>query len=228
MHVIDLSVTIHDKQGRLGLSAEFDTPYKFSECGWQGSTFSMFCHYGTHVDAPCHFIEGASSIDLAPLGKLIGPAALVDLSDHGREKGISGNTLEERGRHVRSGDIAILRTGWTDQHWGDDIFWKEGPYLGGDGADWLVERGVKAVVYDFAEEYAVRNKGFRGEDCEIHHKILGKDIYNIEYVHNLAAISQPRCAIVALPLKLAGLDGSPARVLAMEGIDLPAEFTIKT
>lgn len=31
MHVIDLSVTIHDKQGRLGLSAEFDTPFKFSE-----------------------------------------------------------------------------------------------------------------------------------------------------------------------------------------------------
>lgn len=226
MHVIDLSVTVHDKQGRLGLSAEFDTPYKFSECGWQGSTFSMFCHYGTHVDAPNHFIEGASGIDAAPLGKLMGPAALMDLSDHGREAGITGDTLESRGRHVEPGDIAILRTGWTDQHWGDDVFWKEGPYLAGDGADWLVERGVKAVVYDFAEEFVVRRKGFRGEECEIHHKILGKDIYNIEYVHNLAAISQPRCAVMALPLKLAGLDGSPARVLALEGIELPGEFTI--
>ena len=226
MHVIDLSFTVHDRQGRLGLSAEFDTPYKFSECGWQGSTFSMFCHYGTHVDAPNHFIEGAAGIDQAPLGKLMGPAALVDLSDHDREAAITGNTLEDRGRHVKSGDIAILRTGWTDKHWGDDVFWKEGPYLNPDGADWLVERGVKAIVYDFAEEYAVRKTGFRGEDCVVHHKILGEDIYNIEYVHNLGAISQPRLTIIALPLKLAGLDGAPARVLAIEGTDLPGEFSV--
>jgi arylformamidase len=82
------------------------------------------------------------------------------------------------------------------------------------------------VVYDFSEEYVVRRPGFRGEDCEVHHKILGAEIYNIEYVHNLFAISAPRCAIVALPLKLKGLDGAPARVLALEGLDLPGAFTL--
>jgi hypothetical protein len=29
-----------------------------------------------------------------------------------------------------------------------------------------------------------------------------------------------------LPLKLAGLDGAPARVVAIEGMDLPAEFAV--
>jgi len=105
--------------------------------------------------------------------------------------------------------------------------WKDGPYLAPDGADWLVERGVKAVVYDFAEEFIVRQKGFRGEDCEIHHKLLGRDIYNIEYVHNLAAVSAPRCALIALPIKLYGLDGAPARVVAIEGVELPGEFTVE-
>ena len=90
----------------------------------------------------------------------------------------------------------------------------------------LVERGVKAVVYDFSEEFAVRQPGFRGEDCPVHHRILGADIYNIEYVHQLAKIRAPRCAILALPLKLAGLDGAPARVVATEGMEFPAEFTI--
>ena len=226
MHVIDLSLTLRHGEGRLGLSVDFATPYRFADCGWQGSSFSMFCHYGSHVDAPNHFIEGAAGIDQAPLGKLIGPAALVELDDHGRAAAITGDTLEDRGRHVGPGDIAILRTGWTDAHWGRKCFWQEGPYLAGDGADWLVERGVKAVVYDFSEEYAVRRPGFRGEDCEIHHKILGADIYNIEYVHNLSAISAPRCAIVALPLKLEGLDGAPARILAIEGFDLPGAFTV--
>ena len=162
MHVIDLSIPVRDGEGRLGLEVRFDTPYRFEDCGWQGSTVSMFCHYATHVDAPNHFIEGGSGIDRAPLGKLIGPAALIDLSDHGANAGIGGDTLEDRGRHLRPGDIAILRTGWSDRCWGEPAFWNEGPWLRADGARWLVERGVNAVVYDFCEEEAVRAGAFRG------------------------------------------------------------------
>ena len=72
----------------------------------------------------------------------------------------------------------------------------------------------------------MRTPGFRGEDCIVHHTLLGEDIYNIEYVHRLPAISAERLAIVALPIKLAGLDGAPARVLAIEGFDLPREFEV--
>ncbi len=113
MHVIDLSVPIAHGDGRLGLQVEFDTPYTFEKCGWAGSTFKMFCHYGSHVDAPNHFLEGANGIDLAPLTNLMGPAAVVPLTDHGIDAGITADTLEDRGRHVRPGDIAILQTGWS-------------------------------------------------------------------------------------------------------------------
>lgn len=226
MKLIDLSIPIRNGDGRLGLEVSFETPYSFDEHGWQGSVFSMFAHYATHVDAPNHFLESGNGIDEAPLNRLMGPAAVIDLADHGRETGIRGDVLEDRGGHVERNDIVILRTLWTDKHWGTDAFWKEGPYLSPDGADWLVERGVKSVVYDFSEEYVVRTGDFRGEDCEIHHKILGTDIYNIEYVHNLGKITTPRTAIIALPLKLEGLDGSPSRVVALEGSDLPREFVV--
>lgn len=225
--VIDLSVPIHHGDGRLGTTVEFGQPYSFSEVGWQGSTFSMFCHYGTHVDAPNHFIQGGDAIDQIPISRLIGAAAVIDLTDHGENQGITGDTLEARGRHTHRGDIAILRTDWSDRYWGTDTFWTSGPYLTADGADWLVARGVKAVVYDFSEEYAVRAPGFVGDACVVHHKILGADIYNIEYVHRLHEISQSRVALMALPLKLAGLDGAPARVVALEGVDLPSELSVK-
>lgn len=227
MKLIDLSLPIRNGDGRLGLEVKFETPYSYPEHGWQGSTFSMFAHYATHVDAPNHFIENGDGIDKAPLNRLLGPAAVIDLADHGREAGIKGDVLEDRGRHVERNDIVILRTLWSDKHWGKDEFWKEGPYLSPDGADWLVERGVKSVVYDFSEEYVVRHGSFRGDECEVHHKILGTDIYNIEYVHNLGKISGPRTAIMALPLKLEGLDGSPSRVVALEGEDLPREFEVE-
>ena len=217
LELIDLSIPIRHGDGRLGQEVTFTTPYTYDNSNWQGSCFSMFCHYATHVDAPNHFIAGGKGIDEAPLSRLIGAAALVALEDHGREAAITGDTLEARGRHVRAGDIAILRTEWSDRHWGTDEFWREGPYLDLSGADWLVRRGIKAIVYDFAEEYVVRKPGFRGEECVVHHRILGEEIYNIEYVHNLGRITQPRLTIMALPLKLVGLDGAPARVVAVEG-----------
>lgn len=224
----DLSVPVRDGDGRLGLQVEFSTPYTYEGVNWQGSSFCMFCHYGSHVDAPNHFICDGISIENVRLDRVMGPAAVVELSDFGEDGEITGKTLEDRGHHVEKNDIAILRTGWSDKHWGKDTFWKKGPYLSPDAGDWLVERGVKSVVYDFSEEYIVgRNPAFRGEDCVIHHKILGNSILNIEYVINLAKIERPRCAIIALPLHLVGLDGSPSRVIALEGTDLPREFTIR-
>jgi arylformamidase len=228
MDVIDLSVPVRDGEGRLGLQVEFATPYSYESCGWQGSTFKMFAHYGSHVDAPIHFIRGGATIESAPLGKLMGPAGVIELRDHCKAVAITGDTLEDRGRHIEVGDIAILRTGWSDESWGEDRFWRDGPWLEPAAADWLVERRVKAVVYDFSEEYVVHlGHHFRGEDCVVHHKILGDEIYNIEYVHRLALIERPRCTILALPLKLVGLDGAPARVLAIEGLELPREFSIR-
>lgn len=225
--IIDLSLPIRDGEGRLGLENRLATPYTFENCGWQGTTFTMFAHMATHIDAPVHFIKGGKAIYEAPLERLIGPAGLVELDDHGRDAAITGDTLEDRARHLRRGDIIILRTGWSDKCWGTPSFWKEGPFLVPNAADWLAERGVRAVVYDFAEEYVVRQEGFRGEDCLVHHRILGEEIYNIEYVHCLSKIKRPRLAIIAFPLKLVGSDGSPARVVAIEGHELPSDFAVR-
>jgi arylformamidase len=226
-NLIDLTIPIRHGDGRLGKTVVFERTHTFAEYGWQASSFSIFAHYPTHVDAPRHFVEDGMTIDQVPLGKLIGPAALIDLTDHRREGKITGDTLEDRGRHIRAGDICILRTGWSDAAWGTESFWRDGPFLSPDGADWLVKRRVHAVVYDFAEEYSIRDPHARGENYVVHHKILGNDIYNIEYVQNLIKISQSRLTIIALPLKLEGFDGAPARVLAMEGVDLPGQFSVK-
>lgn len=227
MRMIDLSIPVSDGDGRLGLECDFQVPYTFENCGWRGTVLKMFAHYGSHIDAPIHSIPEGKTIDQVPLNRLVGPAAVVDLKDHGRQAAITGETLDQRGGHVERGDIAILKTTWTDQHWGTDMFWKDGPYLTADAADWLVERGVKAVVYDFSQEYVVHTPGFHGDDCVVHHKLLGNEIYNIEYVRNLDAIRDERVAIIALPLKLVDSDGSPARVVALEGIDMPREFEVE-
>ena len=36
-------------------------------------------HIGTHVDAPYHFVDGATTVENMPLEKYAGPAILLDL-----------------------------------------------------------------------------------------------------------------------------------------------------
>ena len=123
--------------------------------------------------------------------------------------------LDRRGVALSAGDIAVLRTDWTDRHWGTPAFWQESPYLTRAAAEWLVARRVSAIVYDFSEEYVVRKPGFTGADCEIHHTILGAGIYNIEYVVGLGAIPGATTTIIALPIRLTGVESAPARVIAL-------------
>jgi arylformamidase len=211
---VDLTLPVAQGQGRFGLQTEFETPITFDDVNWQGSVFRMFAHSGTHVDAPVHFIRGGLTIDRVPLDRLIGRGWLFDLTDRGAGEPIDVTHLESADPGLQSGDMAMLRTDWTDKQWGQARFVEDSPYLTLDGARWLVDHGVKAIVYDFSEEYVVRTPGFRGEDCKVHHLILSSGVWNIEYVTNLGALEGPAVTVVALPLKLTGLDGAPARVIA--------------
>jgi arylformamidase len=222
LKIVDLTLPARAGDGRFGQENEFlETPHTFATHGLQSSTFKMFAHFGTHIDAPRHFIPGGATIDQVPLESLVGRGALFDLSKIGDGSPIGAALLTRQDPGLAAGDIAILRTDWMDHHWGSEEFLSKSPYLSEDGANWLVEKNVKAVVYDFPEEYAIRIADFRGESCAIHHTLLGNDIYNIEYVINLAALTESFPTIVALPLNLVGMDGAPARVIAVEDVLTP-------
>ena len=50
--------------------------------GWYYSAnrFAMAEHSGTHIDAPIHFSKDAEPVDQVPMDRLVGPAAVVDVS----------------------------------------------------------------------------------------------------------------------------------------------------
>ena len=49
--------------------------------GYAVSSLAMGSHSGTHMDAPCHMIEGGKTAVDAPLNMLIGPCLVVDTDD---------------------------------------------------------------------------------------------------------------------------------------------------
>ena len=52
------------------------------------------------------------------------------------------------------------------------------------------------------------------DDHGVHQELLAKGVVIIEGLANLARIPAEMCWFVALPLALAGLDGSPVRAVA--------------
>src|SRR4029453_16094535 len=53
-------------------AARFERLYEVPRDPMNSTTMSMVCHYGTHVDAPCHFIPGAPAFHEIPLDRLCG------------------------------------------------------------------------------------------------------------------------------------------------------------
>jgi len=198
-----------------GRGVKYERLQTFEKDGWQGSYISVYAHEGTHIDAPLHEVKGGASIDQVPLEKLIGRGVLIDFSyKFGKGEPITDEDLENFGGEIRKGDIPVLRTDQTKK-WGQPDFYTTSPYLTRKACQWLVNKKVKANVFDFSIEYSVGRKGPILEP-NVHVLLLSRDIYNIEYVTNLDKLTQKTFTIIALPLFLVGVEGSPARVIAIK------------
>jgi len=216
LRLVDLTLPIVHGMGRRGVNIKFEQIQTFEKGGYQTSAAYIPVHVGTHVDAPLHFIKGGDSIEKVPLERLVGKAIVIDLASKGPNEAIKEADLKPFSHEIREEDIVVLRTDWTVKKWGKPDFFDASPYLDKEGAQWLAEKKIKAAGFDFAQEYAVRKAQFHTEECVVHNILLSNNIYNIEYLTNLNKLAKKRFTIIALPILLPGLEGAPARVIAIE------------
>ena len=202
--------------------------YGTTEGGWFYASYAFATaeHGGTHLDAPIHFAEGGLTADRIPLSGLIGPAAVVDVSDRATpDYLVSVGDLEsweaEHGT-LPDGGILLVRTGWSDR-WRD-----RSAYLGTDAtgpqavselhfpgidpeaARWLVDnRGVVAVGIDTPSlDYG------QSTDYGTHVTLYGENIAGFENVAALELLPERGSYVVALPMKIEGGSGGPLRIVA--------------
>lgn len=188
----------------------------------EATYFGMTVHGFTHVDAPRHFDPDGPTTDALSLDRVTGEAAVLDFSDIAANAPITASMIAAAGGHVGAGDIALLRTGWSDRVSIDaPEFWTEAPYVEAEAASWLRERGIKAVGFDFPQDHCIRDlvtgarQPTRAEHVT-HIELLCRGILLFEYLCNLTAITRPRVRFFGLPIKLAAADGAPARVIVLE------------
>ncbi len=166
------------------------------------SQLAFGSHTGTHVDAQKHIIDGGLAVDALPLDVLMGPAILVAVPDDvmavgERELRVHDLTGQQRVL-IRTRNSAFIR-----QH----DFVRDYTYLAPDGAMYLASLGVKLVGIDY-----LSIEQFHSGHHMTHRTLLGRNVVIVEGL-DLSVPPPGTYDLRVLPLRLAGLDGAPARAV---------------
>lgn len=215
--MIDLTLSL--TPGARGVS--FERTFTKERDGWNGSTWHLYSHSGTHMDAPLHFAAGSGTIDQVPLRSCIAPAWVVELRPCAMQAIHTPADLGPVRDRFRPGEALLLRTGWSD-HAATPSVYRDGlPRIGEALAQWCVDHRVSLLG---VEPPSVADVNNLPEVTRIHEILLAGGVAIVEGLAHLDRITDERVLFGALPLKLTGSDGSPVRAFALQGVD-PDAFT---
>ncbi len=217
--IIDLSVPIgEDTLSPPSVSTRLKlTQFHRGPGFWQASKVEMVLHTGSHVDFTRHVQAGGDTAVDVPLERACGEALVVDLSFAEANHKITIADLEAHAPEIRKGDIVLVRTDWTEKHWGDfPAYYLESPYCSPEAARWLIDKGAKAIGFDCFSEYCARLPDFTSEDFVIHKIILENGALLMQQMTNLSQLPTPgRFQFFAPFIKMREAEGSPVRYFAL-------------
>lgn len=168
------------------------------------SALQMGTHTGTHVDPPSHFVDGDITVDQLPLNVLIGKAYVVSV------RGAPAVTAE----HLQSAAIPedarrlLIQTDNSFGAWEKDAFTPDFVYLSPDAAQWVVQRGIQLVGFDYLSV-----EQFRAPEPLSHRILLAAGVIIVEGL-DLRQLESGWVRFICLPLRITGADGAPARAVA--------------
>lgn len=175
------------------------------------SSLAFTAHTGTHVDAPAHFVKDGGLVDALDLELLVGEVLVVDAGDASE---LSEEVLKEL--DIPPGTKRVLfRTrnsvGWQNN---ETEFTEDYVGITTTGAEWLVARGVRLVGTDYL------SVAKHSENVTAHQVLLSAGLILVETL-NLYHITPGSYELICLPLKIAGAEAAPARVVLIDRAGWP-------
>ena len=203
MELIDISPPL-----RLGMGVfPGDAAYQVSQtfaigpgCPVNVSSVAMSTHCGAHADAPLHYDSRGASIDELELGDFIGPARVIDA------RGAGALCQFEEIASALDGAPPRLLFRLTDRL--DPMLWPTGfRALAAEAIEQLAARGTRLIGVDVPSVDPETSK-----DPPSHMACNRHDIRIVENLM-LADVAPGDYELIALPLKLQGLDAAPVRAV---------------
>ena len=198
--------------------------FSIARDGFAANEVAFDEHTGTHIDAPSHFVAGASSGDRLPVDRLVAPLVVVSIAARAAKDADSLVTVDdvlrwekEHGR-VPAGALVAMRSGWDERVASRERFLNRdakgvmhAPGFSEQAARFLVaERDISAVGVDTLSLDAANAQKFVA-----HVVILGAGKYGVELMANLGRVPPAGATVIVGAPKHDGATGGPARVLAL-------------
>ncbi|MCI8646858.1 MAG: cyclase family protein [Firmicutes bacterium] len=164
---------------------------------------------GTHVDAPYHFSNKGATIDEMELDFFFGEAVVVRVTDKKAQEKITMEDVMPYDAKIKEGTIVLFNTNWYKKVGTEEFF--EHPYVSGEVAEYLVEKGVRFLCID-----TINADQTGGTEFPVHDLFSEKRLMIGENMAYFDKIDFENVLVAAFPLKIVGTDGSPVRAVAME------------
>ncbi|WP_103105517.1 cyclase family protein [Brevibacillus reuszeri] len=207
--------------------AEFTTLFNHDD-GFFAQRFSFAGQYGTHLDAPIHFVRNKRFLDELDLKELVLPLVVIDKSkeaEANHDYSISVDDIlkfeDEHGK-IEEGTFVALRTDWS-KRWPDKEAFNNKDADGNNHAPgWSLEalqflfqeRKIKAVGHETFDTDAsidyLKNGALLGE-----YYVLEQDTYQVELLKNLDKVPAKGAIIFNIVPKPEKASGFPARSFAI-------------
>lgn len=191
------------------LVVNFEEVKNFGRDGVREAILTVSSHSGTHIDAPSHFLKEGKTIDQIPLDRFVGDCKVLDMVLVLER--ITRDDFEQYDHIIQEGDIVLLKTVNSDLS-PTNKFSPHFVYLELSGAQYLIEKKVKAVGID----YLGIEHSQPGHPT--HENLMRADISIIEGLR-LGHVKAGKYFFVCLPLYTIGLEAAPARAVLF--VDAP-------
>lgn len=208
-------------------SAEFATLYDHDD-GFLAQSFKFAGQYGTHLDAPIHFVRNTRYLDEIGLKEFVLPLVVINKAQEASEN--HDFTLEvdhilqfeaEHGE-IDAGTFVALRTDWS-KRWPDKEAFDNKDADGHNHAPgWSLnalkflfeERGVKSVGHETFDTDSSIDFQKNGELLAEYY-VLEQDTYQVELLANLDQVPAKGAVIFNIVPKAEKASGFPVRSFAI-------------
>ena len=180
--------------------------------------FTLFNHFGTHLDTPLHWVRDGAAVNDLPIDAFIYRRPVVIDIPKGAAELITADEIRAHLPALDGCDCLLIRTDFSRFRTDDpQLYSARGPALSPEAARFVLDAvpSLRAIGTDFL---SIASPALINQAIETHRVLLG--YYNAnrwviileDFTLNLDLTGLKR--IFALPLFLAGADGSPCTIVA--------------
>jgi kynurenine formamidase len=181
--------------------------------GWRVELLTLASHTGSHVDAPFHKLATGANLDQIPLERFTGQAVIADFRGAVADEAMTAHALAGRLPMPLADRIVLLATGWGRKRAKTDEWLYHPPFLAPDGAEWLVEREIRAVGID---HYSIAG-AHDPVNSRTHTILLEAGVWIVEelsFPDEIFQVPQP-FEFMSLPINFRGFTGAFCRPVAV-------------